>query len=192
MPRTNLTKSLGKFEETLAFEVKGDTEVLQALGKLQRSISDRKTRRKVMRRAARIVVLAARQNIPISDRTPPANYRYSTPKIGKRIRAPKGRGVKVATYYPGNLRASIQRLNFPKSVGEYIGPKFVKRSKTGAIYGRSKYDGYYAAMLDGSANAFRRKRMEPALRQNEGKVYEQAVKDFDRILGKEKRKVRLG
>jgi len=173
-----------------------DAEVQQVLKNFQElndSIQDNKLRRRVMRKPAKIVVDAARANIPISQRSKRENYRYNTPKVVQRKRAPKGRGRKVATYYPGNLRKSIKRLRFRKSPREFIGPKLVKKGKSGGEYGLSgtRVDGYYAPMVLGSADAFRRTFMEPAIKKSAARAFSVAQQELEKELNKLKRKTGL-
>lgn len=69
--------------------------------------------------------------------------RYSTPKIAGKIRAPKGSGVVVATYKPGNLRRSFQVLNFRRAkFARFVGPKIDKGG------GGKMPDGFYAHMVN--------------------------------------------
>jgi hypothetical protein len=55
--------------------------------------------------------------------------RYSTAKLTKKIRAPKGLGKVVATYFPGNLGRSINVLKFSR--GKVKGFCRRKTGKTG-------------------------------------------------------------
>lgn len=78
------------------------------------------------------------------------HYKYSTPKITRRIRAGKGRGVKIATYMPGNLRNSIRVMEFRKSKSAvYIGARVAKgESPKGTFGSGARADGYYASMVE--------------------------------------------
>lgn len=142
-----------------------------------------------MRKPAKIVVEAARGKIRNSKRI---HYRYSTPKLIKRRRAKKGSGRIVAAYLPGNLKKSIKRLNFRKTFREYIGPK-LKRGNTKGVFGlnATKVDGYYAAMMAGSQNNFRRKFLEPALNENASKILQTAEQELDKEVQKLKNKTGL-
>ena len=157
-------------------------EVFKALDDLQKTISDRKTRRKVMRKPAKIVVDKARRSVPVGKRI---HYRYSTPKIIKNKRAAKGSGVIVATYHPGNLRKSVKRLNFRKSAREFIGPKLGRGGRNKGEFGLSatRVDAYYAAAMAGSAVRFRKMFLEPALNETALqalKLAEKAIADIIR------------
>lgn len=173
----------------MATEITGVEETLKKLDLIQRSISDRKTRRQVMRKPAETVVKAARPKVPIyrpktrSGKTKRTgiHYRYSNGKV-------------VAGYLPGNLRLSIGRLSLRKAALEYIGPRFSKRGKGGGLFGpkTGRVDGYYAAMMAGSQRAFRQKYLEPALAQSAGKVFQQAEDAIEKKLAELERKTGLG
>ena len=57
---------------------------------------DVKERRKLLKEPAKILVEKAKANIPESDKP---HHRYSTAKASKQLRAPKGLGNIIATYY---------------------------------------------------------------------------------------------
>jgi len=78
-----------------------------------------------------------------------AHSRYNTPKLISRLRAPHGRGVKVATYEPENLRRSVSVLKFRQSRSVFVGFKLDKKFRFGGqnvTYRGRKVDGYYAVM----------------------------------------------
>lgn len=82
-----------------------------------------------------------------APRSTKPHSRYSTPKAAKRLRAPKGMGVKVATYYPGNLGRSIQVMKFRQAKSKvYVGAKLAKGSAKGVFLVR--VDGYYLAIVE--------------------------------------------
>lgn len=97
-----------------------------------------RARNRVLTEAAGPLRSAIAGRAPQSDKP---HKRYSTPKISGKLRAPKGSGVVVATYAPGNLRKSVQTLRFRRSKAVFIGPK-VQRS------GGKPPDGYYAHMVN--------------------------------------------
>lgn len=83
-----------------------------------------------------------------APRSTKPHSRYSTPKAAKRLRAPKGMGIKVATYYPGNLGRSIQVMKFRQAPSKvYVGAKLAKGSATGVFRNR-RVDGYYLAIVE--------------------------------------------
>ena len=120
---------------------------------------DKKTKRKILRRAARPLRKAARAYAPKRVKPPGANSRYSTAKLVKGLRAPKGKGKVVAQYYPGNLRKSIATITFRRTSDVFVGPRL-----------RGKYDAYYAAMVYGSAAAFNKRVLRPALQATQSAV----------------------
>lgn len=133
---------------------------------------DVRTRRKVLRRAARPMVQAARNNVPVSSAP---HFRYgSSGKLAANIRAPKGKGKKIAKYVPGNLKKSIKVLTFRRDrTGVYVGPKLAKRRSGFKTYGATSgtVDGYYAHIVEfGSRFQPARGYMRKAFSQTKGQV----------------------
>lgn len=84
-----------------------------------------------------------------APRSPKPHYRYSTPKVNRKIRAPKGMGKIVATYMPGNLGNSIRVLKFPKAKSKvYVGARLQKGSPSGTFGTGARADGYYLHMVE--------------------------------------------
>jgi len=111
---------------------------------------DRKGQHEILKPAAKLLVSAARGNIKDSKKL---HHRYSTAKLSKNIRAPKGKGNVIATYYPGNLRKSIRTLLFRRSKAVFVGPRLSKRNTKGEFGKGSRVDGYYAHWMErGSAH----------------------------------------
>ena len=79
----------------------------------------KKERRKILRKAAKPLVQAAKDNIKSSDKPV---HRYSTGKVSQDIKAPKGSGTIIASYLPGNLKKAIKVLVFRKSPDVFVGP----------------------------------------------------------------------
>jgi len=74
--------------------------------------------------------------------------RYSTAKVSKSMRAPKGSGNVVATYMPGNLKRSIRVLDLKRAKNaSYVGAKLNKGPATGTFSG-TRADGYYMHMVE--------------------------------------------
>lgn len=88
-----------------------------------------------MASAAEELVAAIKRRAPIGERP---HSRYSTAKVTKKIRAPKGSGRVVATYQPGNLQRSFRVLKFRRSQAVFVGPKV----------GNKRADGYYAHWVE--------------------------------------------
>lgn len=86
--------------------------------------------------ASKILVSAMKGRAPSGVKT---HKRYSTPKLVKGLRAPKGFGKVVATYKPGNLKKSFTSLRFRRSEAVFVGP---------AVGIKRPNDGYYAHMVN--------------------------------------------
>lgn len=110
-------------------EIEGVRELKRKLEKLEKSF-DKKAKRKILRPAAHMMKKEAEANTPISQ-APHKRYR---------------KGSLIATYYPGNLKRSINVLSFRKTDALHIGPK-IKKDARGDHTGR-KVDGYYARFVE--------------------------------------------
>lgn len=123
-------------------------------------------RRRIAKAGAPYLINAAQNLAPNS---PKVHYRYNTAKLIKSIRAPKGYGRKLASYYPGNLDRSIidigdKRRRVAKGYKVVIGPYYLswKQDPKGEFKGK-RFDAYYAHMVYGSARAFQQRVMIAAL-----------------------------
>jgi len=109
--------------------------------------------------------------------------RYSTAKVNKRMRAPKGMGTVVATYYPGNLAMSEQvlKLNRAKAF-VYVGAKLAKGSGSKGTFGIGKRaDGYYLAMVH------KRTPFVPqAVERSKNRIYKLMIDEYLRVIEKYK------
>lgn len=114
----------------------------------------------ILRNQAKKVVTAARAIAPVSKKR---HFVYNTVKLLSNRRAKRGYGQKKAVIYPGNLKFSIQTLSLKRARKVYIGPRILRRIKTGGVYGPRNTNAYYAQMIYGSARAFRDRIMIPAL-----------------------------
>lgn len=123
-----------------------DKELRRASIILNRIVKDLsvKERQKILKQSAKILQKAAKANIPQSDEQ---HFRYSTNKISKSLKTPKGLGNVVAVYNPGNLRRSIRTLVFRRSDSVFVGPKLAKKRSYGVFRG-GRVDGYYAHFLE--------------------------------------------
>ena len=75
--------------------------------------------------------------------------RYSTAKVNAAIRAPKGMGNVVATYYPGNLARAIRVLDLKRTKNAvFVGARLQKGAYSGVFSGM-RADGYYMHMVEG-------------------------------------------
>lgn len=112
------------------------------------------------------------------------HYRYSTAKLTKKIRAPKGLGNKVASYAPGNLGRSVNVLKFNRAKSKvYVGAKLARRA-TGKFSGR-RADGYYMHFTEeGTKNAQGTHWFRISWERSRGRVYGIMKNEFER-LGKQ-------
>jgi hypothetical protein len=110
------------------------------------AISDtaKKQSQNAFKQASPILISAIQGRAAESEK---AHYRYSTPKINNKLRAPNGMGRIVATYMPGNLKRSIKTLIFRRSAAIFVGPKLDKQGSGGTFAG-GRVDGYYAHWME--------------------------------------------
>lgn len=162
-------------------EIEGIEQLSRAVKNVAIQIGDKKTKRKVLRRAGNIVRDAARNIAPVGKKK--SHFRYDTPKVSSNIRAPKGLGRKIAEYLRGNLAGAIQIINLRRTASIVIGPKVNKRGEGRGTYGPGtrKFDAYYAQMIFGSAKAFQRQVMAKALAKTRG----QALASIETYVKKE-------
>lgn len=120
-----------------------------------------------LRAGGKVILGAIQSRAPIGKKV---HKRYSTAKLNRRMRAPKGSGKVIAAYYPGNLRGSFGIMRFRRSNAVFVGPRVTKGRFMGAagaytpIYGRGAYDGYYAHMVEhGTRNSSGKKFVLPAV-----------------------------
>lgn len=113
-----------------SFQVEGIEELVAKLTKIGDPKKTRSTLLKLLRKQARPIVLAARQEAPVSDKE---HVRYVNGQV-------------AARYKPGNLAKSIQVIPGKKESSRvnpivYVGPRSTR--KAGSI----KYDGYYGHIV---------------------------------------------
>lgn len=107
--------------------------------------------------------------------------RYSTAKLTKKIRAPKGLGKVVATYFPGNLGRSINVLKFSRAKSKvFVGAKLARRA-TGNFQGR-RTDGYYMHMVEqGTKNWSGKAFFRASWERSKGRVLGIMTNEFKRL-----------
>lgn len=113
--------------------------------------------RRILEVGSRPIVAAARSMAPVGAEV---HYRYRTPKISNRLRAPKGMGVIEATYKPGNLRDSVKAIFFPRAANSvFVGPVLARRPRgvfgpdypftyDGGSFSSTRTDGFYARWVE--------------------------------------------
>ncbi len=118
-----------------------EREMLELKRKLMALSSDaKKESQTAFRQAAPLLISAIQGRAPQSDAP---HYRYDTPKLAKKLRAPNGGGRIVAKYIPGNLRRSFRTFAFRKAAAIWVGPKVAKGDASGVFSG-NRSDAYYA------------------------------------------------
>lgn len=141
--------------------------------------------------AAQPLIQALKTGAPRARKT---HYRYDTPKLVRGVRAPNGKGVRVATIKPGNLSRSMQKLALRRlKKGILIGPK-MRRGKLKGVYGSErKVDGYYAHFVEkGTVKQKGQGFIKAAAAATKGIVLKRLEKSFDLLLAKEIKKLGLG
>lgn len=167
-----------------------EMEVKAAIKKLRllpREFS-KKEKRKVLRKAAKPLIQAARANIPRSSKP---HYRYKTSKASSSIKAPKGKGRVIATYYPGNLSRSIRAMTFRRSSDIFVGPRVAKQGKGSGNFKGNRVDGFYANQMEfGNKNmagiGFMRKAVPLATQSVQKAIIEGSKKKIDEFINKNK------
>ena len=149
-----------------------------------------RNRRKVLRKGAAILRKAARTKVEIASEDV---FRYSTARVTKSIRTPKGKGNVVAVYKPSNLKKAIATMTFRRDkTGVYVG---AKRGKSQAIVQGTKAanaDGYYAHFLEfGTINSAAYPFMRPALAATKGAIKAKITEESRKLAAKIKRETRL-
>lgn len=133
--------------------------------------------KKDFNKAAKPYIMAVRLAAPKADKEV---KRYDTPKLTGKIRAPKGSGVVVARYAPGNAGRSFQSLRLRRVKNAVVvGPKRAKGLAARGTFSGRRVDGYYVGMLDKKrpfvGAAWRVAR--PAVLSNIRKVYQRKIKE---------------
>lgn len=162
-------------------DLAGKDEFTAKIVKMFKEIRRWELRQEIAAAAAPIVVEAARKQARASFSNTKIHYTYNTPKLSRRLKAPKGKGRKTGTYYPGNLERSILEIGERRSrykkktykviIGPYYRGRGPGAGKAKDIFNSmSKINGYYAHMVYGSAVAFRNRIMVPAFNNVKGQV----------------------
>ena len=173
----------------MSMQIEGIDAVAKALKKLGQEVADTKNKRQILRKAGKPVVESAQSIAPKLKRGE-VHYRYNTPKLSNKLRAPKGSGVIEAEYRKGNLAGAIRVLSLRRAITAIIGPKVAKRGKGRGKFGPGtrNFDAYYAQMVFGSAKAFQRRVMSAALQQSKGEAISVIESETAKVIKKEGRK----
>lgn len=154
--------------------------------KLEGAVKDmnKRDRRRILKQAALPIEKAAASLTPKSTKV---HYRYDNKRVRKAGERRSPRGVDLSKVkniiYPGNLRRSISRFTFRKSLDAFVGPRWgaaANRKEIGRNKGSS--DGYYARMVFGSATAFSNRVLRPAAQKGSAAALRRAAEIREKIL----------
>lgn len=182
--------------------LEGKDEFTRKLIKMFKEISRWDLRQEIASAAAPIVIESARRQAASTFSNTKVHYTYNTPKLSRKLKAPKGQGRKTGTYYPGNLARSIvdigeRRSRYKKKTYKVIiGPYYKGRGpgvgKAKDIFNSmSKINGYYAHMVYGSAVAFRNRIMVPAFNNVKAQVLNIMIAKAAEVVQREGLKANL-
>lgn len=143
----------------LQIDIQGISELSKEFKEISKNLSNVDARREVAQAALPFVIPAIQNASPVGNRI---HKRYNTPKLVNKLRAPKGLGRVVATYYPGNLRQSVidlatRKAKFKKSPAVVVAPFYGRRGSKGTFGKGKRVDAYYAHMVYGGAEAYQKK-----------------------------------
>lgn len=99
--------------------------------------------------------------------------------IYKKVVKRYSNGKVVAVYHPGNLKRSVQILEFNKSDSVFVGIKRDTVAKARGVYSGSRADGYYAHMVEYG------RRKNPFIRPAVDAVGGRVVKELERFVEKQ-------
>lgn len=123
-------------------------EIDAIIGKCKKVVSDidERTIKDILLYAGQPFIETAKRKAPKSRRE---HFRYSTPKLIGKFRAPNGKGVRIASYTPGNLGRSVKVIatrRLKRAI--LIGPKVARGKGKGRFASSSKVDGYYSTFVE--------------------------------------------
>lgn len=162
--------------------------VVRKIGRLKNALAS-KEMENVIDNAGDVLVQVAQAQAPDSKEV---HHRYSTAKAYGKLKAPKGAGSIAASYYPGNIKRSIQKLTHISSpLNLVIGLKrFKGRSPSGKFAGK-RVDPFYALMVhDGTENQAANPFMERAVTLAKPQIKLILLKGSKGILERHSKRVR--
>jgi antitoxin component YwqK of YwqJK toxin-antitoxin module len=169
IPLLSLTRNHSKgMANNIMADVKFNSKELQ---KLIKQLSKKELKR-LAKPAAKAMQAAIQAKAPVFHKTV---YRYDTPKLIGKWRAPNGKGKRVAEYQPGNLKRSIKIMTFRRSGFLFVGPKRSKNAE-GNFTG-NKVDGWYAHIVE-----MRKPFIRPAVDSSSSTVLSILQKDIETYL----------
>lgn len=177
----------------LSINIEGINEVSAEFRKISKNLTNADSRRTVAQSALPFVIPAIQNASPVGKRI---HKRYNTPKLVNKLRAPKGMGRVVATYYPGNLRQSVvdlatKKAKFKKSPAVVVAPFYGRRGSKGTFGKGKKTDAYYAHMVYGGAEAYQKKVLLQGLSVASSGAMAAMKAKFGEILQAEKQRTGL-
>lgn len=168
--------------DSISVEVKGIEDAVASLRKFGSVVAD--NRQRIAALGGAYAASAAESAAP---RSSAPHYRYSTAKVNRNIRAPKGMGNKVATYYPGNLGNSIRVLKFPRAKSKvYVGARLAKGQNPSGVFGRgARADGYYLHMVEeGTKNYKGRDFFVNAIKRASPRIYSIMLREWEKLTAR--------
>lgn len=177
----------------LRINVEGINQLSKEFKEVSKNLSNPGARREVAQAALPFVIPAIQNASPVGKRI---HKRYNTPKLTKKLRAPKGYGRVVATYYPGNLRQSVidlatRKAKFRKSPAVVVAPFYGRRGSKGTFGKGKRVDAYYAHMVYGGAEAYQKKVLLQGLSIASGGAMSAMKSKFEDLLKVEKARTGL-
>lgn len=161
----------------MTISVTGTEEAIAAFKALGADM--RKARQDILKGAAKPLVSAGKSAAPRSNAP---HSRYNTSKATKRIKAPRGMGKKVATYYPGNLSRSMRLMQFARAKSKVFVGARLSRNPTGAFKG-SRVDGWYMHFIEnGTSQMSARRWWQPTAEAQRQTVEQKIVDGFEKIV----------
>lgn len=99
-------------------------------------------------------------------------------------RAKSGEGVRVAKYYPGNLKKSFRVLDLKRSKAVIVGAKLAK-SGTKGTFGGSRFDAYYLRWVEyGHGDVAAKPFVRPAIIKASPRVITRMKTNMNRFAAK--------
>lgn len=165
------------------FIITNDRKFVSDMRKLAAQVATKSEKQSILLAGAQVIKKAAKYNVPISSK---AHWYYPrdttiTPFAGKRARWDDR--IKIN---PGNLVKSLYAFKH-RNVVVSVGPRVLRNIKGNVFQiGESprKSSGYYAAMLYGSADAFRRRVTDAAAASNKAGMLTAMQKRTEKIIQK--------
>ena len=160
-----------------------DTEIRlinKRLKKVLRSVTgDRK--KEILHKAGQLVVYRARSLTPIGEAR-------NTPTLKGAASATYSGGKIKTRYYPRALKRAVRVLPLRKTTDAIIGPRIAK--KAAKSYGKNPKtsSAYYAQIVFGSAERYKRRITARALATKQGAVFTYIDREIGRRISAEKRR----